>query len=250
MNSRFKASGIFISALLLSLLAACGDKKSGAQPAAGGAPPPASVAVLTIEPEQLPMVTELPGRLEATRIAEVRARVAGIVQKRVFNEGSEVSAGQVLYRIDPAPFQAAYNSSEALLARAEANLSLANTKLNRYRGLVESNAISKQEFDDLQSAQKLASADVTSARAALDVARLNLSYATVTAPISGRIGRALVTEGALVGQGDATNLALIQQLNPMFVTLTQSSVEMRRLQQTIAQSNNSKVKNGASPSKN
>jgi membrane fusion protein (multidrug efflux system) len=242
MNSRYKASGIFISALLLSLLAACGDKKSGAQPAGGGAPPPASVAVLTIEPEQLPMVTELPGRLEATRIAEVRARVAGIVQKRVFNEGSEVSAGQVLYRIDPAPFQAAYNSSEALLARAEANLSLANTKLNRYRGLVESNAISKQEFDDLQSAQKLASADVTSARAALDVARLNLSYATVTAPISGRIGRALVTEGALVGQGDATNLALIQQLNPMFVTLTQSSVEMRRLQQTIAQSNNSKVK--------
>ena len=242
MNSRYKASGIFISALLLSLLAACGDKKSGAQPAGGGAPPPASVAVLTIEPEQLPMVTELPGRLEATRIAEVRARVAGIVQKRVFNEGSEVSAGQVLYRIDPAPFQAAYNSSEALLARAEAKLSLANTKLNRYRGLVESNAISKQEFDDLQSAQKLASADVTSARAALDVARLNLSYATVTAPISGRIGRALVTEGALVGQGDATNLALIQQLNPMFVTLTQSSVEMRRLQQTIAQSNNSKVK--------
>ena len=241
MNSRYKASGLFISALLLSLLAACGDKKSGA-PAAGGAPPPASVAVMTIEPEQLPMLTELPGRLEATRIAEVRARVAGIVQKRVFNEGSEVSAGQVLYRIDPAPFQAAYNSSEALLARAEANLSLANTKLNRYRALVESNAISKQEFDDLQSAQKLASADVTSARAALDVARLNLSYATVTAPISGRIGRALVTEGALVGQGDATNLALIQQLNPMFVTLTQSSVEMRRLQETIAQSNNSKIK--------
>lgn len=241
MNSRYKASGLFISILLMSLLTACGDKKP-AQPAAGGAPPPASVAVLTIEPEQLPMVTELPGRLEATRIAEVRARVAGIVQKRVFNEGSDVSAGQVLYRIDPAPFQAAYNSSEALLARAEANLGLANTKLNRYRGLVESNAISKQEFDDLQSAQKLAAADVTSASAALDVARLNLSYATVTAPISGRIGRALVTEGALVGQGDATNLALIQQLNPMFVTLTQSSVEMRRLQQTLSQSNNNKVK--------
>jgi membrane fusion protein (multidrug efflux system) len=188
------------------------------------------------------IVTELPGRLEATRVAEVRARVAGIIQKRVFTEGSDVRAGQLLYQIDPAPFQAAANSAEAVVARAEANLGLANTKLNRYRVLVESNAISKQEFDDLQSAQKLASADVVSARAALDVAKLNLSYAAVSAPISGRIGRALVTEGALVGQGDATQLALIQQLDPMYVTLSQSSVELRRLQQTLSQSNNGKVK--------
>ncbi len=241
MNSRNAASGFFISTLMLALLAGCGDKKTDAQ-SAGGAPPPASVAVLTITPEQVPMVIELPGRLEATRVAEVRARVAGIVQKRVFTEGSDVAAGQVLYQIDPAPFQAAYNSAEAALARAEANLALSNTKLNRYRGLVESNAISKQEFDDLQSAQKLAAADVVSARAAVDVARLNLSYATVTAPIAGRIGRALVTEGALVGQVEATNLALIQQLHPMYVTLSQSSVEMRRLQQTMASANNNKVR--------
>jgi membrane fusion protein (multidrug efflux system) len=167
------------------------------------------VGVMAVTPEQVAIVTELPGRLEATRVAEVRARVAGIIQKRVFAEGSDVRAGQLLYQIDPAPFQAAANSAEAVVARA---------------------------------AQKLASADVVSARAALDVAKLNLSYASVSAPISGRIGRALVTEGALVGQGDATQLALIQQLDPMYVTLSQSSVELRRLQQTLSQSNNGKVK--------
>ena len=240
MNSRYNKSALFLPALTLVLLCAC-NKKADA-PAGGGAPPPMPVGVMAVAPEQVAIVTELPGRLEATRVAEVRARVAGIIQKRVFAEGSDVRAGQLLYQIDPAPFQAAANSAEAVVARAEANLGLANTKLNRYRVLVESNAISKQEFDDLQSAQKLASADVVSARAALDVAKLNLSYASVSAPISGRIGRALVTEGALVGQGDATQLALIQQLDPMYVTLSQSSVELRRLQQTLSQSNNSKVK--------
>ena len=240
MNSRYNKSALFLPALTLALLCAC-NKKTDA-PAGGGTPPPMPVGVMAVAPEQVAIVTELPGRLEATRVAEVRARVAGIIQKRVFVEGSDVRAGQLLYQIDPAPFQAATNSAEAVVARAEANLGLANTKLNRYRVLVESNAISKQEFDDLQSAQKLASADVVSARAALDVAKLNLSYASVSAPISGRIGRALVTEGALVGQGDATQLALIQQLDPMYVTLSQSSVELRRLQQTLSQSNNSKVK--------
>lgn len=241
MNPRYNKSSLFLSALMLSLLCAC-SKKSDAPAAGGGAPPPMPVGVMTVAPEQVAIVTELPGRLEATRVAEVRARVAGIIQKRVFAEGSDVRAGQLLYQIDPAPFQAATNSAEAVLARAEANLGLANTKLHRYRALVESNAISKQEFDDLQSAQKLASADVVSARAALDVAKLNLSYAAVSAPISGRIGRALVTEGALVGQGDATQLALVQQLDPMYVTLSQSSVELRRLQQTLSQSNSGKVK--------
>ncbi len=240
MNSRYNKSAFFLSALSLALLCACNKKPDAA--GAGGAPPPMPVGVMAVAPEQVAIVTELPGRLEATRVAEVRARVAGIIQKRVFAEGSDVRAGQLLYQIDPAPFQAAANSAEAVVARAEANLGLANTKLNRYRVLVESNAISKQEFDDLQSAQKLASADVVSARAALDVAKLNLSYASVSAPISGRIGRALVTEGALVGQGDATQLALIQQLDPMYVTLSQSSVELRRLQQTLSQSNNGKVK--------
>jgi membrane fusion protein (multidrug efflux system) len=188
--------------------------------------------------------------VEATRTAEVRARVGGIIYKRTFTEGADVRAGQMLFEIDPAPFQAAYNSAkataaqaEAGLVRAEANLSQANTKLNRYRGLVDSNAISKQEFDDLQSAQKLAAADVAAAsaavgtaRAAVETSRLNLSYATVTAPISGRIGRALITEGALVTANDQKSMAVIQQLDPIYVTLTQSSVETRRLKDIVNQS--------------
>ena len=241
MNSEYVLRRLFISVLLLSILAACGDKKPAAA-AGAGTPPPSSVSVITVEPEQVAVITELPGRIEASRLAEVRARIAGIVQKRVFTEGSEVHAGELLYKIDPAPMQAAANSAEAVLARAEANLAQATTKLARYRALVDSNAISKQEFDDQQNLQKLAAADVASARAALDVARLNLSYATVTAPISGRIGRALVTEGAMVGLVDPTNLALIQQIDSVYVTLVQSSVEMRRLQQALAQSSGGKVK--------
>jgi len=141
-----------------------------------------------------------------------------------------------------APFQAAANNAEAVLARAEANLGLATTKVNRYKGLVETNAISKQEFDDLASAQKLATADVAAARAALDTAKLNVSYATITAPISGRIGRTLITEGALVTANDPNPLAVIQQLDPIYVTLKQSSVEMARLREIMAQSGQHGVK--------
>lgn len=250
MNNKNTSSKLLISGLLLGLLAACGDKKEAPKTGPGGAPPPMTVSVITVAPENISNITELPGRVEATRTAEVRARVGGIVQKRVFNEGSDVRAGQVLYEIDAAPFQAAFNSAkataaqaEAGLVRAEANLSQANTKLSRYRGLVESNAISKQEFDDLQSAQKLAAADVAAAtaaigtaRAAIETSRLNLSYATVTAPISGRIGRALITEGALVTANDQHSMAVIQQLDPIYVTLTQSSVETRRLRDIVSQS--------------
>jgi len=250
MNNKNTSSKLLISGLLLGLLAACGDKKEAPKTGPGGAPPPMTVSVITVAPENISNITELPGRVEATRTAEVRARVGGIVQKRVFNEGSDVRAGQVLYEIDAAPFQAAFNSAkataaqaEAGLVRAEANLSQANTKLSRYRGLVESNAISKQEFDDLQSAQKLAAADVAAAtaaigtaRAAIETSRLNLSYATVTAPISGRIGRALITEGALVTANDQHSMAVIQQLDPIYVTLTQSSVETRRLKDIVSQS--------------
>lgn len=243
---------------LLLALAACGGKnddpaKAGA---ANAAPPPPMVSVVTVAPGQVSNISELPGRVDAVRTAEVRSRVGGIVQKRYFNEGTQVRAGQSLYLIDPAPYQAAFESAkanvgqaEAGLTRAEANLAQADTKVNRYKTLVETNAISKQEFDDLLSSQKLASADVAAARAAvqtsraaLETAKLNLSYATVTAPISGRIGRTLITEGGLVTANDQNALAVIQQLDPIYVTLTQSSVEMARLREIVSQSGRNGVK--------
>lgn len=218
---------------LLSVLSGCGEKNANAQ-TAGGNPPPPEVSIVTIAPQRITLTTELPGRLEATRVAQVRARVPGIVLKRVYKEGSDVKAGDVLFRIDPAQYQAALNSAQAGVSRADANLAQANLKVNRYKPLVETNAISKQEFDDAITAQKQAAADLESAKAARENARLNLGYATVNAPISGRIGRALVTEGALVGQGEATPLALIQQLDPIYSTLTQSTADLLRLQRAMA----------------
>ena len=242
MNFSPTARLLLLPTVIVSLLAACGDKKPAAPGPGAGAPPPANVATISIAPEQVANVTELPGRIEAIRSAEVRARVGGIVQRRLFNEGSEVRAGATLYQIDPAPFQAAVSNAEATLARAEANLGQTNTRLNRYRALVDTNAISKQEFDDAQSAQKLAAADVAAAKASLDTAKLNLSYSTITAPITGRIGRTLVTEGALVTANDPTALAIIQQLDPIYVTLTQSSVEMAQLREKVSQSGHGGVK--------
>lgn len=242
MNFSPTARLLLVPTVIVSLLAACGDKKPAAPGPGAGAPPPANVATISIAPEQVANVTELPGRIEAIRSAEVRARVGGIVQRRLFNEGSEVRAGATLYQIDPAPFQAAVSNAEATLARAEANLGQTNTRLNRYRALVDTNAISKQEFDDAQSAQKLAAADVAAAKASLDTAKLNLSYSTITAPITGRIGRTLVTEGALVTANDPTALAIIQQLDPIYVTLTQSSVEMAQLREKVSQSGHGGMK--------
>ncbi|HJV53897.1 MAG TPA: efflux RND transporter periplasmic adaptor subunit [Noviherbaspirillum sp.] len=221
--------------LILASLTACGDKLPSAQAQAQGmGMPPPEVSVVTVQPERIVVSNELPGRVEATRVAQVRARVPGIVLKRTFQEGSEVKAGEVLYRIDPAPFQATYNSAQATLAKAQANLAQATLKVQRYKPLVQTNAISKQEYDDAVTAQKQAEADITAAKAAQETARLNLGYATVTAPISGRIGRAQVTEGALVGQGEATPLATIQQLDPIYVTLSQSSAELLRLKHAMA----------------
>ena len=180
------------------------------------------------------LVTELPGRLEASRVAQVRARAAGIVQKRLFKEGSTVKAGQPLFTIDSAPYQATLQSAKAQLARAEANAAQAASLAKRYRPLVQANAISKQEYANAVAAQKTTEADVAVARAAVQTAQINVGYASVTAPISGRIGRALVTEGALVGQGEATPLALVQQIDPLFVNFTQSSSEALRLRRAFA----------------
>lgn len=188
---------------------------------------------MTIAPEKRAVENELPGRLESYRTAEVRARVPGIVLKRTFEEGAFVKQGQVLFKIDPRSYQASVQNAKAALSRAEANKVQADLKLKRYKPLVEINAISKQEYDDAIAAAKQASADVEAAKATLVNNKLNLEYATVTAPISGRIGRAMVTEGALVGQNEATLLATIQQINPIYLNLTQSSAELLKLRQMM-----------------
>lgn len=233
MTAHQKNASIAAIALAVAALSGCGDQVRSANAQAPGGMPPPEVSVVTVAPERVALTSELPGRLEATRVAEVRARVAGIVTKRIFREGAEVKANDVLFRIDPAPFQATANSAQAALAKAEANLAQTTLKAQRYKPLVETNAISKQEYDDALTAQKQAAADVASAKAALETARLNLGYATVNAPISGRIGRALVTEGALVGQGAATPLATIQQLDPLYVNITQPASEALKLQRAM-----------------
>ena len=233
MKRIFSAVSLTVIVSTLAVLTGCGEKTANAQAPAGGKPP-TEVAVIKVAPERVAISNELPGRLEATRVAEVRARVPGIVLERVFKEGSDVKAGQVLFRIDPGPYQATLNSTQAAIAKAEANLAQANSKLQRYKPLVETKAISQQEYDEVMTTQKQAAADLEAAKAARDTAKLNLGYATVKAPISGRIGRALVTEGALVGQGEATPLAQIQQLDPIYATLTQSTAEFLRLQQALA----------------
>mgnify|MGYP000844710378 CR=1 FL=1 len=221
------------SALAVSLLlAACGQ---GSAPAAGpgGGMPPTEVGVVTVSPGDVGLISELPGRLEASRTAQVRARAAGILQKRLFREGSDVKANQTLFEIDASAYQAAYASAQASQAKAEANLMQAVAQADRYKPLAEAKAISQQEFISAQAARKQAEADVAAAKAAVQTARINLDYASVTSPISGRIGRALVTEGALVGQGEATPLAVVQQIDPMYVNFTQSAAEVMKLRRAM-----------------
>ena len=215
------------------LLAACGKPEAPPAAAAGGMPPP-EVGVVVATPGDVGLVTELPGRLEASRVAQVRARAAGILQKRLFREGSDVKAGQALFTIDAAPYAAALQSAQATLARAQANLTQAAALAERYKPLLAANAVSQQEYANAVAAQKQAEADVAAGRAAVQTGRINLNYASVTAPISGRIGRALVTEGALVGQGEATQLAVIQQIDPVYVNFTQSAGEVMKLRRALA----------------
>jgi len=225
--------------LLSVLLAGCDDAAEQQEQASTP-----QVRVETVQVQPLAISTELSGRILAPRTAEVRARVAGVVLKRVYREGSDVKQGQVLFLIDPAPFKADHDSARATLAKAEATRYQAHLQAQRYSQLVDDKAVSRQEYDNARAALLQADAEVAEAKAALERARLNLGYATVTAPISGRIGRALVTEGALVGQNESTPLATIQQLDPIHADVTQSTRELNALRRALRAGELSQVGEG------
>jgi membrane fusion protein, multidrug efflux system len=220
----------------LTLVTACAKKDAAPGPAGGKMPAP-EVGVITTRFEPVALQTELPARVDAFRVAQVRARVNGVVLKRLFVEGSEVKEGQSLYQIDPEPYQAQLNSAKAALGKAEANLASTAAQAERYKPLVAAEAVSKQEYTNAVAAQKQAESDVNSARAALKIAEINYGYANVYAPISGRIGRSLITEGALVSATEATQLALIQQLDKVYLNITQSASELQRLRRQAGEKN-------------
>jgi len=200
---------------------------------AAGPPPPPEVSVVTLQAQRAALTTNLPGRVAASLMAEVRPQVGGIIQNRLFTEGSDVKAGDVLYQIDPASYQAAYDAAAAALAKSEASVTPLRLKAERYKELLASEAVSKQDYDDASAAEKLATADIELVKATPETAHINLAYTKVTAPISGRIGRSAVTNGALVTANQATPLAIIQDLNPVYVDVTQSSNEVLRLRQSL-----------------
>ncbi len=228
----------------LAALTACGPKNAAAPGGApGGKMPAPEVGVIVTKFEPVALQTELPARVEPVRVAQVRARVNGVVLKRTFQEGSEVKAGQTLFQIDPAPYQAALNSARANVGKAEANLNQAATQAARYKPLVDANAVSKQEYVNIVATQKSAEADVAAQRAAVQIAQINTGYASVKAPIAGRIGRALVTEGALVSAAEATQLAVIQQTSTVYLNITQSATDLQRLRKNAS----TKLAGGALP---
>jgi membrane fusion protein (multidrug efflux system) len=224
----FASCGIFAISALIS---GCGQ-----QTPAGPKPPaaPPEVGVITVQTQRATLTTELSGRTVPQMIAEVRPQVGGIIQKRLYTEGSEVKAGQVLYQIDPATYQAAFASAKAAEAKAEANLTPARLKEERYKELVKIKAVSQQDFDDAHALFKQIEADVAATKAAVEIARINLAYTKVVAPISGRIGRSTVTDGALVTASQPTALATIQQLGTMYVDVTQTTADMLKLKQNLA----------------
>jgi membrane fusion protein (multidrug efflux system) len=226
--------GIFryfaLSAAVLNGLWLVGcDRRIEAQPATQVP----EVAVVAIQPQRVELTTELPGRTSAYRIAEIRPQVNGIVLKRLFQEGSDVKAGQLLYQIDPAPFQVAHASAKASLAKAQANLPSIQLKVERYKELIAENAVSQQDYDDATASLEQARAEVEYWKAAVEAARINLGYTQVTAPISGRIGKSSITDGALVTAYQPMSLATIQQLDPIYVDVTQSSAELLRLKRNL-----------------
>ena len=227
MAKRIAAGGVLAGILILG---GCGQQTPTGGPPQGGPP---EVAVVTIQPKRLVITTELAGRTSANLVAEVRPQVGGIIQERLFTEGSDVKAGQVLFRIDAAPFQAALDNAKAALSRSEANLSAIRLRADRLRELLVDKAVSQQDYDDAAAALKQTEADIQYYKATVETARINLGYTSVTAPISGRIGRSNVTEGALVTAYQPAALATIQQLDPMYVDVPQSTTELLRLRRRL-----------------
>lgn len=238
-------STMAICAVVL-MLAGCGDGsgeekaaqgQQGAKPQAGAPAgvPAVEVGVVTLKAQDIDLTTELPGRVSAFQSADIRPQVNGIILERLFEEGSFVQAGQQLYQIDPAIYQANLATAEAQLKRAEATLKSQSALAQRYRSLIKENAVSKQEVDDAVAAQAQGEAEVAIARAARDTAQINLDYTKVFSPISGRIGKSSVTPGALVTANQAEPLALVQQLDPLYIDVTQSSADLMRLRQGIEQ---------------
>ncbi|HTH46820.1 MAG TPA: efflux RND transporter periplasmic adaptor subunit [Candidatus Limnocylindria bacterium] len=224
----FELSACTFTLALAALLVGC--SKDAPKPPT---PPPVEVSVVTVAAESVERTTELPGRINPVREAQVRARATGILLKRSFEEGADVKEGQVLFEIDPLPLQATLASSKAALAKMEASLTESKARAARYEELVKINAISKQVYDEAVATLGQNEADLLAAKAALQTSELNLGYAQVTAPISGRIGRAMVTEGALVSATDATQLAVIRQLDPVYFDFTQSSADVLRLRRAM-----------------
>ncbi len=231
MHNTYRTTLIAVVGIVLGGLMLTSCSKAPKSPPPAGPP---EVGVVTVQPQRVTLTTELSGRTTAQLIAEVRPQVGGIILKRLFTEGSDVKAGQVLYQIDPAVFQAAFASAKASQARAEANLNSVRLKAERYRDLVGMKAVSQQDNDDAQAQFKQAEADVASTKAAVETARINLAYTKITSPISGRIGRSSVTTGALVTASQSAALATVQQLDSMYVDVTQSTADMLKLKQNLA----------------
>jgi membrane fusion protein (multidrug efflux system) len=196
-------------------------------------PGPPQVSVITVHPERTPRIADLPGRVDAVRDAQIRARVTGIVQKIAFEQGGDVKENALLFKIDPAPYKAAYDQAAAQLKQAQADLFSAKALAERYAPLVKANAVSKQEYDNAVASYRQADAAVAAAKANLQNAAINLGYTDVTSPINGRIGKPLVTEGALVEASSATQMALVQQLDPIYVDFTQSTTDLAALRKAF-----------------
>jgi len=218
-----------VSATVL-LLVACSDDKNAEQPA----PPPPEVAVMAVDPHPVANIIELPGRVQAVRVAEIRARVDGIIQKRLYEEGTDVEVGTPLFQIDPREMRANLKAAQAALERAEATAQNAAQDVRRYKGLVAKQAISQQEYDTALATLRTARADVSQAQANVQSAELNLEYTRVDSPIEGRAGRAQVTEGALVSAANGTLLTTVEQFDPVYVNFSQSSSDLLQIRAQIA----------------